>query len=304
MEFRPLDLNEALTESEFMLPRLLGSDIELTFQHDAAHSWILSDPGQIEQVIANLAINSRDAMPEGGRLTISTRNVSEIPQDGVEGAVAPRGWVVVEVADSGCGMDEKTRAQIFEPFFTTKPPGKGTGLGLATVYGIVKQSRGHIRVESSPGNGTRFQIFFPAIEAPPAAPPVTSAGGILDESGNNATILIADDQAALRHAVVEILRTSGYKVLESESSIEALEMARDYPGKIDILLTDIVMPGLRGTELARRIIKIHPDIQVVYMSGYAEGFPETELPPNSSFLQKPFRFATLLEQLKLVRRKA
>jgi PAS domain S-box-containing protein len=304
METRPMDLNEALRESEFMLPRLLGSDIELTFQHGAAHSWILSDPGQIEQVIANLAINSRDAIAGGGRLAISTRNVAVIPEDGVEAAEAPRGWVVVEVADSGCGMDERTRAQIFEPFFTTKPAGKGTGLGLATVYGIVKQSHGHIRVESSPGNGTRFQIFFPAIEAPAAVTPPRRPSAIPDESGGEATILVADDESALRHAIVEILRTSGYKVLESDSSMEALEMARDHRGKIDILLTDIVMPGLRGTELARRVTKMHPDIHVVYMSGYAEGFPEAEVPANSVFLQKPFRFATLLEQLKLVRRKA
>lgn len=304
METRPMDLNEALAESEFMLPRLLGSDIELSFQHDAARSWILSDPGQIGQVIANLAINSRDAMPEGGRLAISTRNVSEIPEAGLEAHAAPLGCVVVEVADTGCGMDEKTRAQIFEPFFTTKAAGKGTGLGLATVYGIVKQSKGHIRVESSPGNGTRFQIFFPAIEPPPAPKPPAAPSALLDETNNDATILIADDQTALRHALVEILRTSGYKVLESESSMEALEMARDHRGKIDILLTDVVMPGLRGPELARRVTKLHPNIYVVYMSGYAEGFPEVELPANSVFLQKPFRFATLLEQLKLVRRKA
>jgi two-component system, cell cycle sensor histidine kinase and response regulator CckA len=304
MESRPMDLNEALTESEFMLPRLLGSDIELTFQHDAVQSWILSDPGQIEQVIANLAINSRDAMPEGGRLTIFTRNATQLPENEAEDAAAPLGWVVMEVADSGCGMDEKTRAQIFEPFFTTKPAGKGTGLGLATVYGIVKQSHGHICVESSPGNGTRFQIFFPAIEAPLDDKSATTSSEMPDQSSSDGTILIADDQAALRHAVVEILRTSGYKVLESESSMEALEMARQYSGKIDILLTDIVMPGLRGPELARRITKVQPEIQVVYMSGYAEDFPEAQLPPNSVFLQKPFRFATLLEQLKLVRRKA
>src|SRR5262249_48679902 len=149
LEFRHIDVHQALTESETMLPRLLGSDVELTFRHEAQHSWILSDPGQIEQVVANLAINSRDAMLGGGRLTISTRNASSLPADIAASHESPLGWVVLAVADNGCGMDDQTRAQIFEPFFTTKPPGKGTGLGLATVYGVVKQSQGHIRVESA-----------------------------------------------------------------------------------------------------------------------------------------------------------
>jgi two-component system cell cycle sensor histidine kinase/response regulator CckA len=304
LEFRPMDLHEALTESEFMLPRLLGSDVELTFHHDAKHSWILCDSAQVEQVVANLAINARDAMPEGGRLTISTRDAAQPPDGTADVASASGPWVVLEVADTGIGMDEKIRAQIFEPFFTTKPGGKGTGLGLATVYGIVNQSHGHIRVDSTLGEGTRFELYFPAIEAPPSAVSVPAPSQFFGESGAGATILIADDQAALRHAVVEILRTTGYKVLEAESSTEALEMARQHPGKIDVLLTDIVMPGMRGQELARRVAKVHPEVQVVYMSGYAEGFPEAQLPENSVFLQKPFRFATLLEQLRLVRNRA
>jgi len=303
LEFRAMDLHDALTECEFMLPRLLGSDIVLTFNHRAAQSWILSDPSQIEQVVANLAINSRDAMPGGGTLSISTYNAPNLPNESAPGDDSAQVWVVLEVADSGSGMDEKTRAQIFEPFFTTKPEGKGTGLGLSTVYGIVKQSRGHIHVESSPGAGTRFQILFRVIEAPPATPPAARPLELPDESSQGVTILVADDQAALRHAVVEILRTSGYTVIESESSTEALELALEHKGTLDVLLTDIVMPGLRGPELARRVTQIHPETQIVYISGYAEGFPEAELPANSVFLQKPFRFATLLEQLKLLRRK-
>ena len=307
LEFRPMDLHNALTECEFMLPRLLGSDVVLTFDHQAAQSWILSDPSQIEQVVANLAINSRDAMPGGGSLRISTRNALHLPNESDSGDTAadgdPQVWVVLEVADSGCGMDEKTRAHIFEPFFTTKPEGKGTGLGLSTVYGIVKQSRGHIHVESTPGAGTRFQVFFPVSEAPPAAPPAAKPIELPDESGQGITILVADDQAALRHAVVEILRASGYTIIESESSTAALELAFAHKDTIDVLLTDVVMPGLRGPELARRVTQIHPETQVVYMSGYAEGFSEAELPANAVFIQKPFRFATLLEQLKLMRRK-
>src|ERR1700730_6081207 len=301
LEIRAMDLHAALAASEFVLSRLLGSDVELTFRRQAANSWILSDPAQIEQVIMNLVVNSRDAMPEGGRLTVSTRNVQGLPEGG-DGA-ENRTWVVLKVEDTGTGMDEQTRARIFEPFFTTKPDGKGTGLGLATVYGIVKQVGGHIHVDSTPGKGACFEIYFPATEARGAAkandPPAVSTA----DSGIDATILIADDESALRHAIVEILRTSGYKVLEAESSTQALEMARQHRGRLDILLTDIVMPGLRGPELARRVAKVHPEVRIVYMSGYAEGFPEAQLPANSTFLQKPFRFATLLEQLKLVRRR-
>ena len=154
-----------------------------------------------------------------------------------------------------------------------------------------------------PGQGTRFELYFPAIEPAPSAVPSPPPSQLSDESAAGATILIVDDHSALRHAVVEILRITGYKVLEAESSTEALEMARQHSGKIDVLLTDIVMPGMRGQELARRVATVHPEVQVVYMSGYAEGFPEAQLPANSVFLQKPFRFATLLEQLRLIRRR-
>jgi len=304
LEIHPMDLHEALTESEFMLPRLLGSDIELTFHHNAAKSWILSAPSQIEQVIANLAINARDAMPEGGRLDISTRNATILPKEGADFPSLSGNWVVLEVSDTGTGIDERTRAQLFEPFFTTKPAGKGTGLGLATVYGIVKQSNGQIRVVSAPGKGARFQLYFPLVE--PRVPELeeSSPAESTEEASSGATILVADDEAALRHAVAEILRASGYKVFEARTAPHALEIAERHLGKLDVLLTDIVMPVLRGPELARRVTKLHPDIRVVYMSGYAEGFSEAELPANSVFLQKPFRFATLLEQLKLVRRRA
>jgi two-component system cell cycle sensor histidine kinase/response regulator CckA len=228
-----------------------------------------------------------------------------VPENGVEQASQTADWVVLEVKDTGCGMDEKTRTQIFEPFFTTKPAGKGTGLGLATVYGIVKQSSGHIRVESAPGAGTCFEIYFPVVARhEEEVQRVSLPAGVLEEPGGGITVLVADDEAALRDAIVEILRSSGYNVLEAQTAEKALEITRQNVGKIDILLTDIVMPGLRGPELARQVKNIQPDVQVVFMSGYAEGLPEAELPPNSAFLQKPFRFATLLEQLKLMRRRA
>ncbi|HLZ13244.1 MAG TPA: ATP-binding protein [Candidatus Acidoferrum sp.] len=297
VEFRPMDLHAALAEIEFMLPRLLGSDIELSFNHAAAHSWIHSDPGQIEQILANLAINARDAMPRGGRLSISTRNLSS-PTHPENGSSAISPWVVLEVADNGSGMDEKTRAQIFEPFFTTKAPGKGTGLGLASVYGIVTQSGGHIEVHSAPGQGTRFEIFFPVDRSPREAqsPPAETEH---PESSPTAAILLVDDEAALRHAVAEVLRQTGYTVLEAESSLGALALAQSHPGVISVLLTDIVMPGLRGTDLAAKVRTVRPGIKVIYMSGYAEGISEMQVPDDAQYLQKPFRFATLLNLLRL-----
>jgi two-component system, cell cycle sensor histidine kinase and response regulator CckA len=305
LEFRPLDLHEALRESEFMLPRLLGSDIELTFRHAAEHSWILSDPTQIEQIVANLAVNARDAMPEGGKLEIRTRNARSVPDDGPPVDNPSAGWVVLEVADTGTGMDAKIRTRIFEPFFTTKPEGKGTGLGLATVYGIVKQGQGHIRVESAAGAGTTFEIYFRATTQPALTPAtVTSPGAVVSASHSEMTILIVDDEAALRHAVSELLRSAGYRVLEADSSLEALETAHAHADRIDVLLTDIVMPGMRGPELARHVTQVHPETQIIYMSGYAENFSEVQPPADSTFLQKPFRFATLLEQLKLNGKKA
>jgi signal transduction histidine kinase/CheY-like chemotaxis protein len=307
LELYPMDLREALTDSEFLLPRLLGPDVHLTFHHEAKRSRIISNPAQIEQVIANLAINASDAMPHGGRLTISTRNAMNLSGDEFGSPAVAGDWVVLEVSDTGSGMDEKTRAQIFEPFFTTKPPGKGTGLGLATVYGIVKQSRGHIRVQTALGVGTRFELYFPLSEAasstPPAAPSQTVVESPSSES-NGTTILVADDEAPLRQAVVEILASAGYRVLEAHTAQQAVEISDTFQGRLDLLLTDVVMPGLRGPELAQLVANRHPQVRIIFMSGYAEGFPETQLSPNSAFLQKPFRFATLLEQLKLVQRKA
>jgi PAS domain S-box-containing protein len=304
LDITPIDLHEVLTDSEFMLPRLLGADVQLTFQHQAAHSWIRADAAQLEQAIANLAINARDAMPNGGLVTISTRNAFSLP----EGECAERegsaesGWVVLEVQDTGTGMDEETRAHIFEPFFTTKPEGKGTGLGLPTVYGIVCQFGGHIYVHSRLEEGTRFSIYFPQ-QNPPQSMPQTIVRAANAEAEQQLTILLADDEPSLRGAIAEYLRGVGYRVLESQSAEDALELARDHSGCIDVLLTDIVMPGLRGTELAREVQQLCPDVHVIYISGYAQSLPEAQVPRGAVFLQKPFRLAYLLEQLKLVPRK-
>jgi len=308
IDVRPTDLHEVLTNSEFMLPRLLGSDVELTFRHEAACSWIRADAGQLEQVIANLAINARDAMPGGGKLMISTHNSDSLPAGTSRraGGVHPTAWVVLEVRDTGYGMDEATRNHIFEPFFTTKPPGKGSGLGLSTVYGVVHQFEGYIDVESQRGVGTCFQLFFPVCEAAEAQrpKPMIAAEPRATEEAQALTIVLADDETALRVPLAEFLRIAGHHVLDSHNPLDALEMVRRHSGCIDVLLTDIVMPGLRGTDLARQVAELHPGIQVIYMSGYAEGFPETQIPPEATFLQKPFRFATLLEQLKLIQRKS
>jgi PAS domain S-box-containing protein len=307
IDVRPTDLHEVLTDSEFLLPRLLGSDVELTFRHEAACSWIRADAGQLEQVIANLAINARDAMPGGGKLTISTHNSDTLPTNiSRRGGELPTGWLVLEVRDTGCGMDEQTRNHIFEPFFTTKPAGKGSGLGLSTVYGIVHQFAGYIDVESQRGVGTCFRLYFPVCEAAGAQRPraTSMAEPRAPEEAQALTIALADDETPLRLPLAEFLRIAGHHVLDSHDPLDVLEMARRHKGGIDVLLTDIVMPGLRGTELARQLAELHPGIQVIYMSGYAEGFPETQIPEGATFLQKPFRFATLLEQLKLIQRKS
>lgn len=299
-----IDLHEVLTDSEFMLPRLLGSDVRLTFQPQAWHSWIQADAAQLEQVIANLAVNARDAMPAGGSLTISTRNTFSLPAGVTINGNGYRrsGWVVLEVNDTGCGMDEETQAHIFEPFFTTKPEGKGTGLGLPTVYGIMSQFGGTITVDSRVDEGTRFQLYFPMQD-----PAEQMQAGSLEREANDSTkrltILLADDEPSLRAAIAEYLRGAGHRVLESQSALDALELARCESGTIDVLLTDVVMPGLRGTELANEVKRLRPDVHVIYISGYAKNLAAAQVPRGAAFLQKPFRLVSLAEQLKLVPRK-
>jgi len=275
LDIRPLDLHAALHESRTILLTLLGSDIRVESQPSAARSWIRSDLPQIEQVIVNLAINARDAMPGGGQLTISTRNTSDPPPTLPAGSAATPDWVVLDVADTGQGMSRQVLSQIFEPFFTTKPAGKGTGLGLATVYGIVRQSGGYIHVDSTPGQGSCFSLYFPTIAPalPSETPATDSAPGRQPVS---ATLLLVDDESSLRHAIAEILRESGYTVLEAADAASALEIAREHPGAIDLLVTDVVMPGMRGPELHHNILEMQPHIQVLFISGYAADLPETD----------------------------
>jgi PAS domain S-box-containing protein len=297
LNIQPMDVHSALLECECMLLHAMNSSIELHFSSAAGRSWIRSDLPQIVQVIMNLAGNSADAMPNGGQLIVSTRNV-DLPPVLVPPSLADfNDWLLLEVRDTGYGMDQTTLAQIFDPFFSTKPVGRGTGLGLSTVYGVVRQSGGLINVSSEPGVGTCFEIYFPAIAAPQlsALPAATPAGHALPEI---ATVLLVDDEAALVHAIGEFLRECGYIVLDAFSSQDALDLAKEHPGKIDVLITDVVMPGLRGPELHRQITELQPNIQVLFMSGYAEGLPEMKLPDGALFLQKPFRFAALLDSLR------
>lgn len=296
LDLQPMDLHAALTGAQSVLPRLLGSAIELKFSREADLPWICSDVSQIVQVILNLANNARDAMPGGGQLTISTRNTGEAP------AIAPAAsntakWVVLEVRDTGTGMDKQTLAQVFEPFFTTKPMGKGTGLGLSAVYGIVRQSGGFVQAHSEPGKGACVEIYFPAI-APPAALALTLASPTRSPLPESATVLLVDDEPALVHAIGEFLRDCGYIVLDAFSAQDALDLAKEHPAKIDLLVTDVVMPGLRGPHVHRQIVELQPNIRVLFMSGYANALPEMKLPVGALFLQKPFRFSVLLEMLR------
>jgi CheY-like chemotaxis protein len=248
------------------------------------------DPGQIEQVVMNLVINSRDAMPQGGEIVIETDN-AELDCDSRNHPVAGS-YVVLAVSDNGCGMDAKTKSHIFEPFFTTKEQGKGTGLGLATVFGIVKQSGGHIFVQSEPGHGTTFKIYFPRVqeEVLPMERHVVDASFRGTE-----TILIVEDEEAVRKSAAEYLRDNGYTVLAAGSGPAALQIAQEYSEPIHLLLTDLVMPKMSGRELAERMKTIHPRTKVVFMSGYSNNLLSSQqiLERGHTLLQKPFRLATL-----------
>jgi PAS domain S-box-containing protein len=283
-----------------MLRRLLGEDIELLTRSAKALGNVLVDPGQLTQVILNLAVNARDAMPSGGTLTIEADNVELDAQYAAGHAeVMPGPYVVLSVTDTGSGMDEATRARLFEPFFTTKELGKGTGLGLATVYGIVKQSGGHIWAYSEPDHGTVFKIYLPRVEAVAGSPverpaPTRSAGR------GTETVLVVEDDPAVRRFVQIVLESRGYTVIAATGPQDALERVARGGEPIDLLITDIVMPGMSGVELAKRVAEVAPGLKVLFASGYTENtiVHHGMLDPGVPFLQKPFAPAQLAERVR------
>jgi PAS domain S-box-containing protein len=295
-----LDLNSVVAESVKMLPRLLRENIEVVFIAGESLGRVTADQNQIEQVILNLAVNARDAMPEGGRFTLETSN-ADLDENYAHlrpGEVKPGKYVMLSVTDTGMGMDAETQARIFEPFFTTKGPGNGTGLGLATVYGIVKQSGGWIWVYSELGRGTVFKIYFPKVEK--QTEKRESTGSHTPLATGTETILLVEDQDGIRDLIGPFLQNLGYEVLEAPNGEAGLRLARQYQGKIQLLLTDVVMPRMGGYQLAKLVTEIRPEVQIIYMSGYAE-YSECAgtSPHNGEFrLQKPFALDALARRVR------
>ena len=297
---RVVNLNSLVLNAEKMLERLIGEDIEIHLSLETRLGSVSADPGQLEQVIMNLAVNARDAMPDGGNLTFETRDVEvETARSLGHFRIAPGSYVMLAVRDTGCGMDQETVGRIFEPFFTTKEKGKGTGLGLSTVYGIVKQSGGYVWVESAPEEGSTFTIYLPRVEAP------------ADEEGDEPlsgakrggeTVLLVEDDAVLRELARRILAGSGYHVLPAGGVVEAERFCRQHAGNLDLLLTDVVMPGMSGRDLARRLAVTRPRMCVLYMSGYTDDVivHRGVLEPGTHFLQKPFTPRALLHKVREV----
>jgi PAS domain S-box-containing protein len=293
-----LDLNEVVGELKTMLRPLLGADVVLTTKLDPNLGPIEADPGQLNQVVMNLVVNAQDAMPEGGTLTIETTN-ADVDETG-DGTIEPGRYVTLTICDEGEGIDEETLRQIFEPFFTTKEAGKGTGLGLATVYGIVKQSGGYVEVESEVGVGSTFRIYLRRVDDPQprADGPAAAPAMVMAERAEPATVLVVEDEEVVRGLVVHVLEGEGYHALVANDGEEALALAERT--RIDVLLTDLTMPKLGGRELAERLRSSNPELKVVYMSGYADAgiFLDGALAPGTAFLSKPFTFAELAESVR------
>jgi len=295
-----IDLNGAVSDMEKLLRRLIGEDVELSTQLVSNLGRVKADQGQLEQVVMNLAVNARDAMPQGGKLIIATENMvmDEAFVRRYPYPVQPGPYVCLSVTDSGIGMDAETKARAFEPFFTTKEKGKGTGLGLSTVYGVVKQSGGYIDIISTPGAGTTFKIYLPRIDEAVNLP--AAGQGSAGSFEGKETILLAEDEASLRRLTRTTLEQSGYKVLEAKDGVEALTVSEACDLPIDLLLTDVVMPGMGGRALAQELIRRRPEIRVVYMSGYTGQGVGTQGPidPGSDFLPKPFTRVVLARKIR------
>lgn len=291
-----LDLNSVVTGMSSMLRRLIGAHIELRTDLDPSLGHIKADPTQIEQVILNLALNARDAMASGGRLTIATSNRGpEIKNEPISGPC-----VVLEVRDTGHGMDEEQKSHAFEPFFTTKPPGKGTGLGLATVYGVVEQSGGHVTIDSRVGIGTRVRVYFPLINEP--ASPVGTKAVVPPSTSSGETLLLVEDEPAVLELTGSILEHHGYRVLRARDGHEALRISKSHTGRIDLLVTDVVMPQMSGKDLAETMERVRPETKVLFLSGYPDDIigEQGRLELGTAFLQKPFHAQALAQKVREV----
>jgi len=292
-----LDLNQRLKEVSKLLRPLMGDDVEVVLPARPAAPVVEVDPGQLDQIVLNLAVNARDAMPHGGKLVLETAAFECDESFAREHQMTPGPYVMLAVSDNGTGMDEATRSRIFEPFFTTKDTGKGTGLGLATVYGIVKQSGGHVWVYSEPGHGTTFKIYLPSADHK-LGTAQESRAEVLPVRREGVTILVAEDDAIMRRLTRKMLEEHGYKVLEAEDGVSALKVIGSDDASIDLILTDVVMKGMNGPELVLRLIDSHPKIKVVYMSGYTgELVMHQGLDGSIRLLEKPFTRADLLKTI-------
>jgi CheY-like chemotaxis protein len=295
---RLLDLNAVVDDLTSLLRRVIGEDIELEWARDSTPAVVLADPGQIEQVIMNLAVNARDAMPRGGLLSITSTSAHIAAEDPRNRSGVGGQYVQLRVTDSGHGMDAATLSHIFEPFFTTKDPGKGTGLGLSTVYGIVEQLSGFIDVRSVPGQGSVFEVYLPqqqqrSVSAQPESVAPAARGG-------SETVLLVEDEPQVRDLVLAVLKARGYRVLCADSGAEAMHLEQDHPNRIHLLITDVVMPGMSGRELAEHLLSLRPELKVLFISGYTDDavLRHGVTAPGSAFLQKPFALEDLLQRTR------
>ncbi len=301
LALRVIDLNRVVTHTHGMLRRLIGEDIDLVMALEEPLGSVKADTGQIEQVLLNLVVNSRDAMPKGGKLTIET---SEVELDEAYSAfhfdVPPGRYVVLAVSDTGSGMDAETLSHVFEPFFTTKEAGKGTGLGLSTAYGVVKQSGGHVTVYSEPGVGTTFKIYLPRVEDAPEMDRGSSVHAAL--SGGTETVLVVEDDEAIRRLTCRALEAQGYTVLSAAGAREAIRVCEEHAGEIHLILTDVVMPDMSGRELAWSATALRPLVKVLFMSGYTDNVivHHGVLAAGTAFLQKPFTPRSLSQKVREV----
>jgi two-component system cell cycle sensor histidine kinase/response regulator CckA len=301
LQFRVIDLNSVLADIEQLLRRMIGEDIELVFLLEPALGHIRADQGQIEQVVMNLAVNARDAMPKGGKFIIETNNaVLDESYARNRTTVVPGNYVLLVVSDTGTGIEKEIQEHIFEPFFSTKPAGKGTGLGLSTAYGIVKQSGGNIWVYSEPGKGTTFKIYLPRIDDHPVAPEIAIEG--VEVTHGSETILLVEDEDGLRSLASDVLQMSGYTVITAPNAKEAFEIHSQQRDRIHLLLTDVVMPGASGRELAEQLKARDPQLKILYMSGYTDDTVvlHAAFEEGIHFLQKPFSPDKLTEKVREV----